>query len=155
MLASIQPLQFWIELHGFFVAHFHGPLQDFVTPIWSSKKYVLIDRREDKMWTEWGRTTSDMDHSGPQRTKKARPKVRYHILTAFLSETMSYFSAVLILLTVLVVSDFVAVRVLVFTALVLVLDGRWRISDIFSNFIFWLFFEKKYFWDLRSIKFGN
>ena len=99
------------------------------------------------MWTEWGRTTSDMDHSGPQRTKKARPKVRYHILTAFLSETMSYFSEVLILLTVLAVSDFVAVRVLVFTTLVLVLDGRWRISDIFGNFILDSFLKKVF---LRS-----
>ena len=70
------------------------------------------------------------------------------ILTAFLSETISYFSEVRILLTVLVVSGFVAVRVLVFAALVL--DGRWRISDIFSFFfavIFGSFFVKVF---LRS-----
>ena len=60
---------------------------------------------------------------------------------------MSNFSEVLILLTVLVVSDFVAVRVLVFTTLVLVLDGRWRISDIFNNFIFYSFLKKVF---LRS-----
>ena len=82
-----------------------------------------------------------MDHSGQDRL------VPNEILTAFLSETISYFSEVRILLTVLVVSDFVAVRVLVFAALVL--DGRWRISDIFSFFavIFDFFFVKEF---LRS-----
>ena len=84
-----------------------------------------------------------MDHSGQDRL--VRRLVPNEILTAFLSETISYFSEVRILLTVLVVSDFVAVRVLVFAALVL--DGRWRISDISSFFavIFGSFLRKSIF----------
>ena len=55
----------WRYKHGFFVAHFHGPLQDFVLPILSSKESVLkllIDLGQDEIWIEYGQNRDYLLH---------------------------------------------------------------------------------------------